>query len=174
MDSLYAGADPEILAQSCIARPFVIRLVPDLDPGLIAGRLVENPKYSVNHEPITGFSIAEWEPAPYIQQTNPEFFLELEKSIMEHGVINPICAFSFEAAVYAKTGMSRLLICKRLGMTVPAIVSDWCGRFADCEELENPLTALKATPEYQGFSKAGWYYTHLSDRDELPPCPKQK
>ena len=148
---------------------YTIRFVPAIRPDDFTGKLVSNPYYSDRKQPDTGWCIASWHPDPHYRQKNQAFYDALEASVLAEGFRNPVCGYSFEDGVYIKTGASRLWVAYRNGLTVGALISDHCGRFADCVEVIDPNDYLTCEAQFY-FDERGFHYTHLADRAELPPA----
>jgi hypothetical protein len=148
--------------------PYTLRLVP-IHAGECKGRLVQNPNYGRELEPMTGYSIAGWQPVPSTVRQLEPFFSALRASIEEEGVKSPVCAWNLESGLYMKTGMSRMLISGNLNIPCPTIVSDWTGKYDDYPEIKEPLKLLHTTPGEHYYGTFGWVYRLLDDREEYGP-----
>lgn len=151
---------------------YVLRLG-KLEPNKIRGRLIENPAYSLDHEPHTGWSIADWEPIRWTRENSEKnFFAAMEKDIRKNGIRVPACGYSFESGVYIKTGMTRAYFARQFGLLLPIILSDHVGRFADWEEVPRDPEVIKrllgSDPIVLEFTKYGMHYGMLADRNNYP------
>lgn len=101
----------------------------------IRGRLIRNPNYGGPSVGLNG-----WTWRPEVSKHGKEGFQQaLEDSIRSDGIRNPILVWSLSEGIFLTFGGSRVRAAVSCGLeTVPAIVNDYTGEFA-----ENPLV----TPE---------------------------
>lgn len=59
------------------------------------------------------------------QNEENEFFIQLEKSILEGGIVNPVGIVAKENEVYITYGGSRLMIAQKHNMDIPCIIADF-------------------------------------------------
>ena len=94
--------------------------------------IVYNPRYG---EPIGPYgSRPVIPPQNKIDRLYP-FYENLEKSVLEEGFRNPIFCNSIEQGTFCKYGTSRLWIAKKHGLSIPAVIADFDGRWRDLEKL---------------------------------------
>ena len=78
------------------------------------------------------------------------FYAQLEQSIKEEGILNPIFCNCFKEGTFSRYGTSRLWIAKKLQLSLPCIIADYTGEWSHLEELkteEEVLSKFKSKPE---------------------------
>ena len=111
-----------------------------------------------------------------IKEQNEEegFFIKLEKSILEDGVVNPIGIAAKKDKTYVTYGGSRLMIAQKYNLNIPCIIADFDNVFPEAklikeEEIpryyKNPPThfQLRAAKLYIH----GCEYIHLKEKDSV-------
>ena len=130
-----------------------------LDPHLITERLCRNPNYGGKPCTVPGSCVI-----PVIERAmKPKFFEALCKSVALEGFRNPILVYHTPEGTLLSFGGSRLRTAKRLDVGIPAIVVDYVGDFADCEEVtpDNWQDFFRDVPVYFEFTDIG-VDTHYS------------
>lgn len=138
----------------------------------ILGRIIRNPNYG---GPV--LSIHGWTWRPDIStHRKPRFQEALRQSISEEGFRNPVIVYATDEGDFLSFGGSRLRAARDLGCeTIPALVNDYAGRYADCPLVtpENVRGFFKDVPEYIEFTKTGvdtHYSLERNRRDHYDPA----
>lgn len=138
---------------------FEIRFA-EIDPHQVTHRLIRNPNYGGRGCEVPGACVI-----PVIERKiKPKFFKELRANVATDGFRNPIVLYRVhEFGLLLSFGGSRLRVAKELDITVPAIVVDYVGDYADCEEVtpDNWPTFFRDVPVHFEFTDNG-IDTHYS------------
>jgi len=131
-----------------------------VDPHQVTHRLIRNPNYGGKGCEVPGACVI-----PVIERAiKPKFFKELRRNVATDGFRNPIVLYRVtDFGLLLGFGGSRLRVAKQLDTFVPAIIVDYVGDYADCEEVtrDNWPTFFRDIPVYFEFTDTG-VDTHYS------------
>jgi len=143
-------------------REFDVRFA-DVPISSILGRLIRNSQYGGPSLQLNG-----WTHRPEISKAaKPEFHEALAESIREEGVRNPILVWSLPEGTFLSFGGSRVRAAQRAGLeTIPAIINDYTGQYADCPEVteENLSYWFEDPPNTYEFGEYGFDYHYNLER----------
>ncbi len=129
----------------------------------IKGRLIRNPNYG---GPAVGLNDWTWRPE-LSNHTKPGFQEELNRSIMEEGVRNPVLVWSLPEGLFLTFGGSRVKACLSTGRHwCPAIINDYTGEYSTgiCVTPENVHTFFQDPPRDVEFGEYGFDYHYNLER----------
>lgn len=129
----------------------------------IRGRLIRNPNYGG-----PSLSLHGWTWRPEVSKHGKEGFqAALQESIREKGILNPVLVWCLHEGIFLTFGGSRVRAALSAGIEqVPAIINDYTGRFADCEEVtpENVESFFTDPPRDYEFTEDGFDYHYNLER----------
>ena len=132
-----------------------------IDPSSIRGRLIRNPNYGGPSVGIHGWT---WRPE-VSKAAKPGFHEALRESVKREGVRNPVLVWNFPEGVFLTFGGSRVVAAIAAGLeTIPAIVNDYVGTYADGELVteDNWQSFFTDVPRTFEFGPDGAdYHYHL-------------
>lgn len=120
--------------------------------------------YEIRYTPAipARFIDNEIEPTPERIQEILEWFTGLEQSILEEGVRNPVVLTQRDRKLTSRYGGTRILIAQRHGLTVPAVIADFDGRWKQLELISMetiwdkfPDRPRKIIPKPNGLNVSG-------------------
>jgi len=141
---------------------YSVRFAP-VECSSIKGRLIRNPGYGGPSLALNG-----WTWRPEISKHGKEGFQgALEESIRDEGVRNPILVWSLPEGIFLTFGGSRVRACVSIGIpTIPAIINDYTGDFADHPEVtkDNLDNFFIDVPRDTEFNEDGFDYHYNLER----------
>jgi hypothetical protein len=151
---------------------FDVRYVPELQLGSIKGRIIRNPGYGGPDSGIYG-----WPTTDCVSRNRkPRFMAALAKDIRANGFRNPVVCYSTPTGVWLSFGGSRVEAGRIAEAgTIPAIINDYTGDFAEYKEVTNAnwSECFTDVPEYAEFTDTGFdthYSLERNRRDRYDPA----
>lgn len=112
--------------------------------------LVINPGYG---DPVGPYGSRPVRPCPSYVMQKRVFYRELEESILDSGIRNPLFCQAFMKNTYCRYGTSRLWIAQKHRLeSVPVIIADYDGTWEQLEELHTEED-IKAKYDQEVFVK---------------------
>lgn len=108
------------------------------------------------------------------QNEEEEFFIKLEKSILEGGVVNPIGVAAKKDKIYVTYGGSRLMIAQKHNLDIPCVIADFDNVFPKAKLIkEEEIPSYYKNPPTHFQLRAAKLYIHgcenihLTEKDNV-------
>jgi len=95
------------------------------------------------------------------QNNGEQFFIKLEKSVLESGIVNPIGIAAKKDKIYVTYGGSRLMIAQKHNLDVPCIIADFDNVFPEAKTIkEEEIPSYYKNPPTHFQLRAAKLYIH--------------
>ena len=134
--------------------------------------IVKNPNYG--YQVVKGWGSRPVQPTvPDYRRLEQEsgFYTNLEKSILEEGVRNPIFCNAYKEGTFCRYGTSRLWIAQKHNLKLPMVVADYAGTWDDLEELKSKAGILKKYKDKPEIVEIGKEEMRI---DQCPPLAQMQ